>query len=107
MTAPSGDPLALLPAHELARRVRARELSAEEVLEACLERVERLNPALNAVVTLDPRAREQARGLDLRLARGEDPGILAGLPVGIKDVTQVGGLRCTFGSPLFADHVPE
>ncbi|HEV2733731.1 MAG TPA: amidase family protein [Longimicrobiaceae bacterium] len=98
--------LALLPASELARRVRARELSPVEVLDACTARVERLNGTLNAVVTLNPRAHDEARELDLRLARGEDVGILAGLPVGIKDVTQVGGLRCTFGSPLFADHVP-
>ncbi|HEV2146847.1 MAG TPA: amidase family protein [Longimicrobiaceae bacterium] len=106
MTAPHDESVALLPAHELARRVRARELSPVEVLDACLERVERLNPTLNAVVTLDPRAHDEARALERRLARGEDVGILAGLPVGIKDVTQVGGLRCTFGSPLFADHVP-
>ncbi|HEX2091983.1 MAG TPA: amidase family protein [Longimicrobiaceae bacterium] len=98
--------LALLPAAELARRVRARELSPVEVLDACLERVERLNGVLNAVVTLNPRVREEAEALERRLARGEDPGILAGLPVGIKDVTQVAGLRTTFGSPLFADHVP-
>ncbi len=98
--------LALLPASELARLVRARELSPVEVLDACMARVERLNGTLNAVVTLNPRAHDEARELGLRLARGEDVGILAGLPVGIKDVTQVGGLRCTFGSPLFADHVP-
>jgi amidase len=98
--------LALLPAHELARRVRARELSAVEVLDACTARVERLNGTLNAVVTPNPRARAEAGELDRRIARGEDVGILAGLPVGIKDVTQVGGVRCTFGSPLFADHVP-
>ena len=98
--------LALLPAHELARRVRARDVSAAEVLDACMARVERLNGALNAVVTLNPHARAEACDLDVRIARGEDVGILAGLPVGIKDVTQVGGVRCTFGSPLFADHVP-
>ena len=98
--------LALLPAHELARRVRARELSAVEVLDACTARVERLNGTLNAVVTQNPHARAEAGELDRRIARGEDVGILAGLPVGIKDVTQVGGVRCTFGSPLFADHVP-
>ncbi len=98
--------LALLPAHELARRVRARELSAVEVLDACMARVERLNGTLNAVVTPNPHARAEAEELDRRIARGQDVGILAGLPVGIKDVTQVGGVRCTFGSPLFADHIP-
>ncbi|HEX5727509.1 MAG TPA: amidase family protein [Longimicrobiaceae bacterium] len=98
--------LALLPAHELARRVRARELSPVEVLDACLARVERLNPAINAVVTLNPRARDEARALERRIAAGEDVGPLAGLPVGIKDVTEVAGVRTTYGSPLFADHVP-
>jgi Asp-tRNA(Asn)/Glu-tRNA(Gln) amidotransferase A subunit family amidase len=62
-----------------------------EVLDACLERLEALNPALNAVVTLDPRARDEARELERRMAAGEDVGPLAGLPVGIKDVTEVGG----------------
>ncbi|HEX8692903.1 MAG TPA: amidase family protein [Longimicrobium sp.] len=100
------DSIALLPAHELARRVRARELSPVEVLDACLERVERLNPQINAVVTLNDRARDEARELERRIARGEDPGPLAGLPVGIKDVTEVAGVRTTYGSPLFADHVP-
>lgn len=101
------DSIALLPAAELARRVRARELSPVEVLDAALARVEALNPALNAVVTLDPTARDVARELERRIAAGEDVGILAGVPVGIKDVTQVGGVRTTFGSPLFSDHVPE
>jgi amidase len=101
------DSIALLPAAELARRVRARELSPVEVLDACLERVEALNPAINAVVTLDPGARDAAHALERRIAAGEDPGLLAGVPVGIKDVTQVGGVRTTFGSPLFAEHVPD
>lgn len=98
--------LALLTAAEMARRVRAREVSPVEVLDACLARVERLNPAINAVVTPNPRARDDARELERRIGAGEDTGPLAGVPVGIKDVTQVGGLRCTFGSPLFSDHVP-
>jgi amidase len=99
------DSLALLPATELSRRVLAREISAVEVLEACLERVEQLNPTLNAVVTLNPRAREEARKVDRRVERGEALP-LAGLPVGIKDVTEVAGVRTTYGSPLFAEHVP-
>ncbi|CAN5855159.1 amidase [soil metagenome] len=99
--------LADLTASELARRVRTRELSPVEVLDACMERVEQLNPLLNAVVTLNERAREEAQELERRIGRGEDVGPLAGLPVGIKDVTEVAGLRTTYGSPLFADHVPS
>jgi amidase len=87
--------------------VAQRQLSAVEVVEATLERIARVNPALNAVVTLDPRALDTARALDERLSRGEAPGLLCGLPVGIKDVTPVGGLRTTYGSPLFRDHVPD
>lgn len=93
-------------AAELQRLVARREVSAVEVTEACLERVRRLNDAINAVVTLNPRAADEARAIDRQLARGEEPGPLAGLPVGIKDVTPVGGLRTTFGSPIYADHVP-
>lgn len=99
--------LALLPAAELARRVRAREVSAVEVLDSCLERVERHNVELNAVVTPNPRVRDEAAAVDARLARGEDPGLLAGVPVGIKDVTPVAGVRTTYGSVVYADHVPD
>ena len=94
-------------AHRAARLVAARDVSAREVLEASLERVERLNPTINAIVTLNPRAMDDARELDRRLARGEDPGPLCGLTVGIKDVTPVAALRTTFGSPIYADHVPD
>ena len=93
-------------AAEIARSVAAREVSPVEVVEAALRRVEEINPRINAIVTLNPRALDDARELERRLAAGEAPGPLAGVPVGIKDVTQVAGLRTTFGSPLYTDHVP-
>src|SRR2546421_567996 len=93
-------------ATELARLVRSREVSPVEVVEACLARVERYNPAVNAVVTLNPRALDDAGDLELRLVRGEEVGLLAGLPVGIKDVTPVAGLRTTYGSALYRDYIP-
>jgi len=99
------DEILALSAVELAGRVRARELSAVELVEAALGRVEQVNGTLNAVVTLNPRALDEARAVDTRLARHEDPSLLAGLPVGIKDVTPVAGLRHTYGSPLYRDHV--
>jgi len=95
-----------LPATELRDLVARRELSPVEVVQACLARVERHNGSINAVVTLNERALDDARELEKRLAQGEEPGPLCGLPVGIKDVTPVAGLRTTFGSPLYADHVP-
>src|SRR5881397_206697 len=98
--------LAARSATELARLVACREVSPVEVVEACLARFERYNGAINAVVTLNERALDDARELERRLARGEQPGPLTGLPVGIKDVTPVAGLRTTYGSPLYKDHVP-
>jgi len=97
--------LADRPASELARLVRSREISPVEVIEDCLARVERYNPAVNAIVTLNTRALEEADELERRLLRGEEVGLLAGLPVGIKDVTPVAGLRTTYGSTLYRDHV--
>src|ERR1051325_11124625 len=94
-------------AAEIAASVRKKKRSPVEVVEEALARIEKLNPTLNAIVTLNPRALDDARALERRIARGEDVGPLAGVPVGIKDVTQVKKLRTTFGSPLFADHTPE
>jgi len=89
-----------------ARAVRAGNLSAVAVTEAALARIARVNGTLNAVVTLNPGALDDARRIDARVARGDDPGLLAGVPVAIKDITPVAGLRTTYGSPIFADHVP-
>jgi amidase len=99
--------IALLSAAELRRRVASGKLSPVEVLDACLGQIDRHNGLINAVVTLDETAREQAHELERRLAARAEPGLLCGLPVGIKDTTQVGGLRTTYGSPLYADHVPD
>ncbi|HEX9704784.1 MAG TPA: amidase family protein [Gemmatimonadales bacterium] len=98
--------LADQPASELVRLVAHRDVSPVEVLEACLARVERHNRTINAVVTLNERARDDAKALEQRLVKGEAVGPLAGLPVGIKDVTPVAGLRTTYGSPLYRDYVP-
>ncbi len=95
-------------ARTLARRIRAREISAVEVLHAHVARIGRVNPAVNAIVTTTfEQAEADARRIDERLARGEDPGPLAGLPVAHKDLVQTRGVRTTFGSPLFADFVPD
>ncbi|OGU07456.1 MAG: hypothetical protein A2W29_08865 [Gemmatimonadetes bacterium RBG_16_66_8] len=98
--------IADLPAAELRRRIAARDLSAVEVTQACLDRLDRYNAAINAVVTLNPGALDDARALDRSLAQGEPTGPLCGLPVGIKDVTEVAGLRTTYGSPVYANFVP-
>ncbi len=99
--------LADLTATEVAQRVGNGSLSAVKVVEAALDRVTRYNGVLNAIVTLNPRALDDARDLDRDIEGGRTPGPLAGVPVGIKDVTPVAGLRTTYGSPLYADHVPQ
>ncbi len=97
-----------LPATELRRLVGARALSPLELLDSCLARIARVNPAVNAVVTLDTdRARAAAREAEAAVMRGGTLGPLHGLPVAIKDTEDTAGLRTTYGSPLFAEHVPE
>ncbi|WP_298482367.1 amidase [uncultured Chloroflexus sp.] len=100
--------LCLQPATAIARLIRQRAISASEVLAAHLVRIEALNPLVNAIVTLDVEgARDRARAIDQALARGEDPGPLAGLPVAHKDLAETKGMRTTYGSPIFADFVPD
>jgi amidase len=95
-------------ARELAAMIKARAVSPLEVLDAHLAAIARLNPELNAIVTLAAdQARADARAVEAALMRGEHVGALAGLPVAIKDVTPTAGIRTTFGSPLYKDHVPE
>ncbi|MFI6942460.1 amidase [Streptomyces sp. NPDC050418] len=95
-------------ATDLARRIRARDLSAREVVTAHLERIDQLNPELNAIVTLTADAAlEQAAEADERLVRGEPVGPLHGLPVAHKDTHNTAGIRTTHGSPVLAEYVPE
>ena len=101
------DDLCFRPATELAGMLRAREISARELLDAHLDRIERLDPSVNAVVTLDvDGARAAADAADAALAAGEDVGPLHGLPVAHKDTHATGGMRTTWGSPLHTDTVP-
>jgi amidase len=100
--------LCFLPATELARSIRSKERSAREVLAAHLERIESVNPVVNAVVTLvAERAVEDAGLADDALARGEPVGPLHGLPIAHKDLVATAGIRTTAGSPIFADSVPD
>jgi amidase len=103
----NGDDLCHLPATALVELLRSRQFSAREVLAAHLDRIERVNPAVNAIVTLVPeRAEASARAADESLARGEPAGPLHGLPIAHKDLVQTAGVRTTSGSPIYAEHVP-
>jgi amidase len=102
------DDLAYARATELVRLLGTRQISAVELMRATLERIERVNPGLNAIVTLCPeRALDAAADADAKLVRGEALGPLHGLPIAHKDLVMTAGIRTTFGSTLFRDHVPE
>jgi amidase len=104
--------LCFLTAAELARRIRRRDLSCEEVMRAHIDQIQRVNPSVNAIVTFVPeQALAAALAADAALARREAPAPeaapLYGLPVAHKDLVLTKGMRTTFGSPLFRDFVPE
>lgn len=95
----------MIDATELAARIRRREVSPVESLADHRERIERLNPALNAIVTESADATERARGAERAVLRGDDLGPLHGVPFTAKDTFDAAGLRTTRGSLLFADRV--
>ena len=88
---------------ELAHGVRRGTLGARELVAHALERIDALNPTLNAFVAVDgERAMESAGRVDDAVARGEDPGPLAGIPIGVKDLEDAAGFTTSYGSALFA-----
>jgi Asp-tRNA(Asn)/Glu-tRNA(Gln) amidotransferase A subunit family amidase len=92
----------------LGRAIASQEVSAVEVLDAIVARVEAVNPQVNAVVTLvAENAWEEARAVDVGIAAGETGGPLCGVPASIKDLIETKGIRTTFGSLLRQDFVPE
>ncbi len=96
------------PATELARRLRRRQLSPVELIEALLRRIEALNPKLNAYLTVAAgEALAQARDAEGRIAHGGDLPPLIGMPVSIKDLIMTRGMRTTGGSLLYRDWTPE
>src|ERR1700694_1898493 len=101
------DNLSRKTAVELASLIAIRQVSPVEVLDAHLATIARVNPKLNAIVTLvADAARELAKDAEAAVMRGDTLGALHGLPVAIKDITPTAGIRTTYGSPLFKDNVP-
>ena len=100
--------LCYMTATEIAQRIRHRQLSAVEVMEAHLARIDEVNGRVNAIVTLLPeKALESARQADEKIHSGHEAGPLHGLPIAHKDSFQTAGVRTTFGSPIYADFVPK
>ena len=94
-------------ATELQTAIRRRELSCVEVMQSHLARIEAVNPLLNAIVTLDAElGLREAAAADAALGRDAATGPLHGLPMAIKDLEDTAGMRTTYGSPIYRDHVP-
>src|SRR5829696_7664596 len=104
----SASEICFLTATELVRLVRVKELSALEVMETHLAQIERVNPEVNAIVTLTAeQAMDRARATDDAIARCEEVEALAGLSVAHKDLFPTEGVRTTFGSLVYRDFVPD
>jgi len=104
----SSSEIFFLTATDLARRIRSKELSCREVMQAHLAQIERVNPKVNAIVTLVVEsALKQADEADAALAQRRKMGPLHGLPVAHKDLLPTKGIRTTYGSPIYANHVPD
>jgi amidase len=108
VTTVSSEPLVFRSARELAAQLASSDLSAGEVMRAFLAQIERVNPRVNAIVTLRPSTEllAEAAAADRKLAAGETVGPLHGLPIAIKDLSLTRGLRTTFGSTLYRNFVP-
>src|SRR3954465_11053431 len=107
LEAQTADPICFTSAVEMAHLIRAKKLSAREALAAHLKQIERVNPKVNAIVTLAPEmAAAAAAKADEMQARNEKLGPLHGLPVAHKDLLETRGIRTTFGSPLYKDNIP-
>ena len=93
-------------AHELAQRIRDRELSPVEVVQAHLDRIDAINPRLNALIAYPDGVMDRAREAEAAAVRGENWGPLHGVPFTVKDCVDTEGVRTTRGSMLFEDYVP-
>ena len=104
----TSDEICFLPAKELANLIREKKLSSREVMQAHLKQIGRVNPKVNAIVTLVPEDQLMAQALaaDEAIAKGNWLGPLHGMPIGVKDLHETKGIRTTHGSPLYKDHIP-
>ncbi|NTA13982.1 amidase [Agrobacterium tumefaciens] len=96
-----------LSAAELSRAVHQRQVSCVDIMETYLDRIDRINPQINAIVSMRPKAEimDEARICDIELADGKSRGWMHGFPQAIKDLSETSGLACSWGSPIFKDYV--
>ncbi|WP_159717935.1 amidase, partial [Geminicoccus flavidas] len=108
MSSSTDNEIARLPATALAQKIRTKQLSAAEVTEAALRRMEKLEPHIHAYCVPTPDvARAAAAEVDRKIAAGEDAGPLGGVPIGIKDLVATNGIRTVMGSKFYEDFVPD
>ena len=102
------DEIGWMTATDLARALRTGAVSAVEVMEACLARIKRVNPAVNAICTLvdEDALLRQARDADARLKKSARVGPLHGFPHAVKDLVPTAGIRTTYGSRIYQDNIP-
>jgi amidase len=103
------DDVAMIDAVSLSAALHARQISSVEVMRACLDRIGRYNPAVNAIISLRPEEEllAEARLCDDEMAHGQSRGFMHGFPHAVKDLANTKGLATTFGSPIFAQNVPD
>ncbi len=108
-TAAPSDEICFMRAVDIMDAIRKKDLSSREVMQAHMKQIKRVNPRVNAMVTLVPEDElmAQAAAADEALAKGTWLGPLHGLPVGVKDLNETKGIRTTFGSPLHKDYIPD
>jgi Asp-tRNA(Asn)/Glu-tRNA(Gln) amidotransferase A subunit family amidase len=100
--------IAFRPATDLAADIRARRLSPVEVTRAALDRIEASQPVLNAFITVaSEQAMAQARAAEAAVLRGDALGPLHGVPIAVKDLVPTAGIRTTWGSLIYQDHIPD
>lgn len=100
--------ICFMSANELAEKLKSQELTSEEITEIMIERIEKINPSINAFCTFTfELARESAKKADKRIKRKEEIGLLDGIPISIKDETDTKGIRTTYGCKIFEDNIPH
>ena len=100
--------ICFLPAFEMKEKIASQEISSTEITEAIIERIEKINPITNAYCTTTfDLARGMAKEADDRVKKGEKLGLLNGIPASIKDLNPVKGIRTTYGSKIYENHIPD
>jgi len=100
--------LCFLSAYDMVEKIKSQEITSEEITERIIERIEKINPLINAYCTLTfDLAREMANKADKAVKKNETIGLLNGIPISIKDETETKGIRTTYGSKLMENNIPE